>query len=171
MQRLFLDPNDPFAVEFGNAEALRVRHFLEQDARARGLRQKRSLYGVMSSSRMLSPEDDADAIVVGEILAQPQRVGDPAFAFLIRVVDVLEAELAAVPQQAKKIARRVPAGDDHDVRDPGLREGFERIVDHRLVVHRQQMLIGDFGERAEPRTQASGEDDALHAPLSAYCVR
>ena len=38
-------------------------------------------------------QHDADLLAVGEVLGQRQRVGDAAFAFLIGVVDVLEAEL------------------------------------------------------------------------------
>ena len=39
-------------------------------------------------------QDDADALAVGEMFGQRQRVGDAAFAFLIGVVQMLQAEFA-----------------------------------------------------------------------------
>ena len=96
------------------------------------------------------------------MLGQRQRVGDAAFAFLIRVVDVLQAELFAVGQQPQKIARIAAAGDDHDVLDPRVHQRLDRVIDHRLVVNRQQMLVGDFGERKQAAAGAAGENDAFH---------
>ncbi len=37
------------------------------------------------------------------------------------------------------------------------------IVDHRLVVHRQQLLAAGERHRVQPRAAAAGEQDALHA--------
>ncbi len=37
-------------------------------------------------------------LALGEMLAEPQRVGDAALALLIGVVDVVETELGAVAQ-------------------------------------------------------------------------
>ena len=37
----------------------------------------------------------------------------------------------------------------------------ERVVDHRLVVDRQQLLADGPGDRVEPRARAAGQDDPL----------
>ena len=53
-------------------------------------------------------ENHADRSSFGEVFAELERVGDAALTFLIGVVDVFEAEVAAVSQQAQKIAGGVP---------------------------------------------------------------
>src|SRR5436190_248104 len=52
-----------------------------------------------------------------------------------------------------------------DVRehDPSARILTPEIHDHRPVVQRQQVLVRDPRERMEPRSGASGENDAFHA--------
>ena len=39
----------------------------------------------------------------------------------------------------------------------------QRVVDHRLVVDRQKLLVGGPRHRVKPRTAAAGQNDALHA--------
>ncbi len=91
-------------------------------------------------------EDQADAVAAGEVLGQAQGLGDAAGAVLIGVVEVFEAELAAVAEQADEIAAVVSAGDEQNFLDAGLGHAFEGVIDHRLVVDREQMLVGDLGE-------------------------
>ena len=45
-------------------------------------------------------------------------------------------------------------------RMPAEHQRRQRVVDHRLVVHRQQLLAGHRRERKEPRARAAGEDDS-----------
>ena len=111
-------------------------------------------------------QHDADLLAVGEMFGQRQSVGDAAFAFLVGVVDVLQAELLAVGQQAQEIAGIPAAGDDQDVLDAGVHQRLDRVVDHRPVVDRQQMLVGDLGEREQAASRSSGQDDTFHRPLS-----
>ena len=40
--------------------------------------------------------------------------------------------------------------------------GGQRIVDHRLVVDRQQLFAGDHGQRIEPCAGTAGENNAFH---------
>ena len=167
LRGLLFDADDAVAGDFGHAEALGVRHFLEQDVGALGLlaetvrgRQDVALDDVVA-------QHHADLLAVGEMFGQRQGVGDAAFAFLVGVVDVLQAELLAVGQQAQKIAGIPAAGDDQDVLDPGIHQSLDRVVDHRPVVDRQQMFVGDFGEREQTASRASGQYDTLHK-LSSY---
>ena len=55
-----------------------------------------------------------------------------------------------------------PAGDDHDVLDPRVHQRLDRVIDHRPVVDRQQMLVGDFREREQAAARAARQDDAFH---------
>jgi hypothetical protein len=48
-------------------------------------------------------------------------------------------------------------------RMPGEHQRGQRVVDHRLVVDRQQLLAHGLGQRMQARARAAGQDDALHA--------
>ena len=47
-------------------------------------------------------------------------------------------------------------GDDQDVLDPCKHQGGERVVDHGLVIDRQQLLAGDQGQGIESGAGSSG---------------
>ena len=160
---LLLEADDPARrIEFGDAEALRVRHPVEQRAgieRAvlelpRDARQGRAAKDVVA-------EHAAERVVAHEVPGQPDRVRDPERAGLVAIGQV-EAEGRAVRQQLDDVADALPADDDHHLADPHPGERLDRVVDHRPVVDRQQVLVGDDRERIEPRGRAAGEDDALH---------
>ena len=51
-------------------------------------------------------------------------------------------------------------GDDQYVADPCQHQGAERVVDHRLVVYRHQLLAHCCGERRQTAAAAASEDDA-----------
>ena len=58
---------------------------------------------------------------------------------------------AAVAEKAEKVSRRVAARHDHDLSNPGAAERLERIIDHRPIVDRKQMLVGNFRQRPQAR--------------------
>ena len=107
-------------------------------------------------------QHDADFVALGPGLGQPQRIGDAGFSFLIGEAELLQAELLAVLQQAQKIAGVVPAGDDQDVANAGIHQRLQRIEDHGLVIHRQQVLVGDTSQWIQTRADAARQDYALH---------
>ncbi len=72
----------------------------------------------MSFLQDVVAENHDDALPFGEMLAEAQRVGDAPLAFLIGVVDVVEAKLRAVAEKAKKLSRGVAARYDHDLGIP-----------------------------------------------------
>src|SRR5689334_20737667 len=87
---------NPVALNFGHPKALGIRNFLQQDLRALLLRGElayrlgnRSFYDVVA-------ENDADSFAFGEVFGQCQGFGDAAFTFLVRVVNVFQAEFFAV---------------------------------------------------------------------------
>ena len=106
--RLLDDPRRRLSpVDLGHAEALGVGHLLEQDLRARLLLaevRRTAARDVLLDD--VVAEHDADRLAVGEVLAEPERVGDAALALLVGVVQVLEPELAAVAEQPQEVARR-----------------------------------------------------------------
>ena len=79
---------------------------LSKYARAGRCARKRSTYGVMSLLDDVVAEDHDDRLAFGEMLAQPERIGDAAFALLIRVIDIAQAELARRCRAGAKNRRR-----------------------------------------------------------------
>src|SRR5262249_24225094 len=57
------------------------------------------------------------------------------------------------------------AGDQEDVLDPDVDERLDRVIDHRPVVNRQEMLVGDLGQGMKAGPETAREDDALHGAL------
>ena len=88
-------------------------------------------------------------------------MGDPERAVLIAVGQV-ETELIAVTEELDDVADALAADDDHHLADPHPGEGLDRVVDHRPVVDRQEVLVRHDREREQPRRGPAGEDDALH---------
>ncbi|OIQ72078.1 hypothetical protein GALL_462990 [mine drainage metagenome] len=98
--------------------------------------------------------------IADEVLADDECLRQAIRAGLHGVLQV-EAPVAAVTEQlleARGILRR---GDDENVLNPGQHQGTERVVDHRLVVNRKQLLGNNLGHRVETGTGAAGEDDAF----------
>ena len=96
-----------------------------------------------------------------KLSGQPDGVGDPERAALVAIRQV-EPEVGAVTEQLDDVADALAAHDDHHLADAHPGERRDRVVDHRPVVDRQQVLVGDDGEWEEPRRGPTGEDDALH---------
>jgi hypothetical protein len=67
--------------------------------------------------------------------------------------------LAAAQQllESRQILRR---GDDEVFAYPREQENAQRVIDHRLVVHRQELFARDQRQWIEPGTCATREDDA-----------
>src|SRR5262245_46599665 len=161
-RRLLLDRRDAAVADLRDAEPPRVGDLLQDDPGAARLprealdrRRDRPLDQVVA-------EEDAQAVAFREGLCEGERSGDPALAFLVRVVEMREAELAPVPEEAQEVARVRPAGHEEDVADAGVDERLERIEDHRAVEDRQQVLVRDAREREETRAEPAREQNALH---------
>ena len=74
----------------------------------------------------------------------------------------MDAVLAAIAQQCLKAGRIGRGRDDQDILNARQHKGGQRIVDHGLVVDRQQLLGGHERERVQARAGPAGEDDAFH---------
>ena len=106
-----------------------------------------------------------DAVpLLNEVLREPERLGDASGPLLVGVQEPVTAVGMPVAEQAEELPGMRPAGDDHDLVDARAYERLDRVLDHRPVVDRQQVLVRDPRQRVEPRTGSAGEDDALHRP-------
>ncbi len=159
---LFFNTDDLVAIEFGDAETLGIVDLFEENlgsyflpAESIGCFADISFYDVVA-------QDDADLLAIGEMFAETERVGDAAFAFLVGVVDMLQAEEFSVGEEAQEVAGVFASRDDHDIFDPGVDKRLDRVIDHGLIVDGKKMLVGDFCEGKKATARSACEDDTFH---------
>lgn len=162
---LLLDGDGPpLAVELHDAEALGVVHVVAEDRGAARL-------GVLDGARQVARK----AVAVEDVVAEHQRArlaGDELLADGECLCEAVRAGLLgvgevhavarAVAEQALEVGEVRRRGDDQDVPDARKHEGGQRVVDHGLVVDRQQLLGGHERERVQAGAGPAGEDDAFH---------
>ena len=166
---LLLDGDGPpLAVELHDAEALGVVHVVAEDRGAARL-------GVLDGARQVAGQAVAVEDVVAqhqgarlsadEVLADGEGLRQAVRRGLLRVGEV-HAVARTVPEQALEVGQVGRRGDDQDVADARQHEGGQRVVDHGLVVDRQQLLGGHERERVQAGSGPAGEDDAFHIKIS-----
>ena len=151
-------------VELHDAEALGVVHVVAED---RGAARLGVLDGARQVARKAVAVEDVVAehqgarLAVDELLADGEGLGEAVRRGLLGVGQV-HAVARAVPEQALEVGQVGRGGDDQDIPNARQHEGAKRVVDHGLVVDRQQLLAGDERERVQARAGTAGEDDAFH---------
>lgn len=172
---LLLNGDGPaLPVELHDAEALGVVHVVAED---RGAARLCVLDGARQVARQAVSVEDVVAEHQGarlagdELLADGEGLRQAVGARLLGVGEV-QAVARAVPEQALEVGQVGRGGDDQDVPDARQHEGGQRVVDHGLVVDRQQLLGGHERERVQARAGPAGEDDAFHIirPLQSKIV-
>lgn len=162
---LLLDGHGPpLRIELHDAEALGVVHVVAEDRGPTGL-------CVLDGARQVARQAVAVEDVVtqnerarlagDEVLADGEGLGQAVGAGLLGVGQV-HAVARAVPEQALEVGQVRRRGNDQDVPDASQHEGGQRVVDHGLVVDRQQLLGGHERERVQAGAGPAGEDDAFH---------
>ena len=165
LRGLLLDGDGPpLRIELHHAEALGVVDVVAEDRGAARL-------GVLDGARQVARQ----AVAVEDVVAQHERAGLAADELLadgeglrqavrrgLLGVGEVHAEARAVAQQALEVGQVGRRGDDQDVLDARQHERGQRVVDHGLVVDRQQLLGGHERERVQAGAGPACEDDALH---------
>src|SRR5262249_10553628 len=93
----------------------------------------------------------------GELFRESQRLGDAA-GLVLHAIAQRAAVVAARAEQLDEITHVLSAGDQEDIADAGPDQLFERVIDHRVGSDRQEGLVGDARQLAEPRTFAAGQN-------------
>ena len=86
-------------------------------------------------------QDQGRVAVADEVRTDDEGLGEAVRARLDGVLQV-DAPPATVTEQLLEARGVLRRGDDQDVADAGQQQRGQRVVDHRLVVDRQQ-LLGD----------------------------
>src|ERR1035438_4863148 len=102
-------------------------------------------------------EDQRAAIAVEELFAQQERLGESVRLILHDVGDG-DAELRTVTEQSPKSVLVVRCRNEKNFTKSGQHQGAERVIDHWLVVNRQQLL----GHRTGYRVKADRKSTRLN---------
>ena len=119
---------------------------------------------------MLSPRTTTSCSPRREVLGHPDDLRDAAGLrlHLVGEVELEQRRVAAargqvaVAEEVDHLARVPLAGDDEHLADAGELEQLQRVVDHRPAADRQQVLVRDTRQLAEPRRLSSCADQSLH---------
>ncbi len=98
-----------------------------------------------------------------------ERLRQPVGLVLYRVGQV-DAEIGSVAEQPVKARGVLRRGDHQDVADAGHHQRGQRVVDHRFVVDRHQLLADAHGDRVQPGARSAGQDDPAHQPVRSASV-
>ena len=96
-----------------------------------------------------------------ELLTDSEGLSEAIRRGLLSIRKV-HAVARTVPEQALKIWKVCRCRDDQNVPNARQHKGGQRIVDHGLVIDRQQLLGGHERERVQTRARSASEDDAFH---------
>src|SRR4051812_42838278 len=159
-----LEGNDSAGrVKLGDAESLRIGDPVQKRACAPRPGVELASNGLEGRpAEDVVAKDAAERVVADEAPGEPDGVGDPVGAVLVAIRQV-ETEVRAVREQLNDVADALAADDDENLLDAHARQGLDRVVDHRPVIDRQEVLVRDDREREQSRRGPAGEDDALHA--------
>ena len=151
-------------VELEHAVGPRLLHVVAEDGGAR-----RPARGALKRlAQVVAVEDvvaqhQAAVVRADEVAADEERLRDPVGRGLGGVGQREPPLLAAAEQPLER--REVLRGrDDQHVPDPAQHQRGERVVDHRLVVDRQELLADPAGHGVQAGARAAGQDEALAGP-------
>src|SRR5690554_863398 len=160
---LFFDGDGAFVfVELDDAETFRVFYLIAEYGGAFG-----ALGGFFQfGGETLAVKDvvaqyQAHAVVTDEFFADDKGLGEAVRAWLDFVAEV-DAELLARAECAFEAGLIFRGGDNEDVPDARQHEYRERVVDHGLVVHRQELFGGAECYGVQAGAGAACQDYSFH---------
>ena len=103
---------------------------------------------------------EANRILANKVLAQDKRLRQ-AIRILLNCVLDTEAPLAPISQKVGVSNLITGCGDDQNIPNASLHQRGERVINHRLVVYRHQLLADSHGQWMQARARSTGKNDAL----------
>lgn len=151
-----------FAIELDDAEAVGIVDFIAEHGGScfpvgGGLEFRREALAVEN----VVSEDKGAALARDEFLADDKCLGKTIGTGLFRIGD-RGSKARSIAQQAAVEGEVVRCGNQEDFADSGQHEDGKRVVDHRFVIDRQQLLADGHGNRVETGAGAASEEDAFH---------
>ena len=141
---------------------LGLLHRGEQDPCPHGIGAEGIDHGLDRPLHDVVGQHDQHRVAPDETLRQAQCFGDATGLLLVPVGQPIDAELVSVAQEAQELSGVGAAGHQHDLVNSRIDESLNRPCDHRSVVDREQVLVGDAGQGVEARARAARQEHALH---------
>ena len=108
------------------------------------------------------PQHEGTGISVHEVCPIIERTCK-AIRLRLRRIREMDAEILSIFKQPLEVRSILRRRDDEDIPDACQHERGQRIVDHRLVIDRQQLLAGHSCQRIQTRTRTAGQNNPLHS--------
>ena len=159
---LFLEAHGlALLVKLDDAVALRVADVVGEDRRAVRLR-GRALHhhGEVGAVEDVVAQDERTALAREELLANQERLREPLRLGLHGVRDG-DAPLRAIAEQTLEVRIVRRRRDHEDVPDTREHQRRQRIIDHRLVIDRHELLRHRNRQWVEPRARAASQYNSL----------
>ena len=161
--RLFLDGKDlTLCVEFHDAVGTRILHGIAEDRRAlrSGCGGTEQLLELRAVKHVVA-QHKAARRAADEFLGDEESVRNAA-GDRLHAVFHMDAKLGAVSQQAAVGLAVRRSRDEHDVADACHQQHAQRIIDHRLVIDRDQGFGNGAGHGVQAAALAASENDTFH---------
>src|ERR1700730_2419305 len=81
---------------------------------------------------------------------------------LLNRIGELDAPSGSLTEQMSIERQMLGRRDEQDVADTRQHQNRQRVIDHRFVVDREDLLVDGESRGVEPRARTSGENDTLH---------
>ena len=148
-------------IELDHAVTFRVADVIPEDGRAFFLfaGADEEIFKAVAEEDVV-PKDQAGVASLDEVSGEKERLGD---AFRLRLRNVLKGTppLAAVPKEFAALPAVVRRVDVGNLSDALQKENRLRIIDHRLIVDRQQLFADAEREGVKPRAGTARQQDAF----------
>src|SRR5215471_5972446 len=125
-------------IKFDHAIALWIVHMVSKDYRP-AVESVEGLLDHLGAGENIVPQNQGHRIPSNERFGDKKGHGDAVGLFLFTEVDP-ESKPAAVPEQLAEPWQILGRGDQAKLPDSAFDQGRERIVNHRLVVNRLELL-------------------------------
>ncbi len=113
-------------------------------------------------------QDKTRKVPPDERIANQKGLSQPARSRLFGILKA-ESPLRAVSQQLPIKRKIVRCADHENFADAAEHQCAQRVIHHRFIVHRQQLLADNSRDRVESGSRTSGEDDSF--PMRQLDVR
>ena len=153
-------------IEFNHPVALWIWHVIGEDGRAlfalrrpaKLVAQARAVENVVAKNEHRRPAGD-------EFLADDET---PARAHSARAARRIRCGCPTPShrQGGGETSADHGGGNDQRLADPGEHDDRQRIIDHRLVVDRNQLLGDSESDRMQPGARAASQNDAFHLRIA-----
>jgi hypothetical protein len=148
-------------IDLDDAVAIRIADLVAEDGGAARLRggSSENLLEAATIEQVVA-QHQRDMFGTDKLAADDEGLSEPFGARLDGVLNA-NAESLAIAQQSFEAADIVRGRDQQDVANTREHQRGQRVVDHRLVVDRQQLLAGGERDGVESSARSPGQDDAF----------